>query len=71
MIEEDGGEDMEGREVEVAGEADRPLQEEAGDTRRMATRPSVGDSKNEGDPGMTLGEETWDKGDVTKEMFYV
>ena len=38
VTEEDGGEDMEGREVEVVGEADRPLQEKAGDTRRMATR---------------------------------
>ena len=55
---------MEDREVGVVGEAGRSLQEKAGVTHRLATRPSVGDSKNEGDPGMTLAEENWDKEDV-------
>jgi len=62
MVEEDGGEDMEGREEEVVGEADRSLQEKAGATHRMAIRPPVGGSKDEGDPGMILERGIWERG---------
>ena len=64
VIEEDGGEDMEDREVGVVGETDGFLQGEAEDTRRMAMRLSVGDSRNERDPEMILGGEKWGKEDV-------
>ena len=66
MIEEDGGEDMEGREVEVVGEADRSLQEKARATHRMAVRPPVGGSKDEGDPGMILERGIWERGDAIR-----
>ena len=62
MVEEDGGEDLEGREEEVAGETDRSLQEKAGATHRMAIRPPVGGSKDEGDPGMILERGRWEAG---------
>ena len=64
VTEGDGGEDMKDREVGVVGEAGRPLQGEVEDTRRMAMRLSVGDSRSKRGPGMTLGEENWDKEDV-------
>ena len=66
MVEEDGGEDMEGREVEVVGEEDRSLQEKAGATHRMAIRPPVGGSKDEGDPGMILERGRWETGGVIR-----
>ena len=55
MVEEDGEEDKEGREREVVGEAGRSLQEKAGAIHRMAIRPTVGDNKDEEDPGVILG----------------
>ena len=66
VIEEDGGEDMEGREEEVVGEAGRSLQEKAGAIHRMAIRPTVGGSKDEGDPGMILERERWETGGVIR-----
>ena len=59
MVEEDGGEDMEDREEEVVGEAGRSLRGKAGAIHRMAIRPTVGDSRDEEDPGMILGGGRW------------
>ena len=58
-VEEDGGEDMEDREEEVVGEAGRSLRGKAGAIHRMAIRPTVGDSRDEEDPGMILGGGRW------------
>ena len=58
-VEEHGGEDMEGREAEVAEGAGRLLQGRVGATHRAATCPPDGDSRVEGDPEVTLEEEKW------------